>query len=179
MKRIVFIPGKNPKPHPPEHKRQLWRCLIEGVRRVDETTAGLLKKDEDCFHLIAWNHLYYAQYKSIEGDLPAIDALLAKSGPTQEDIDEARHWHLKTARLLYRLADHFPFLIDVLPDPSVKAAIKETERYFHNKDEIADQIRELFKQPLREMFANRETIPNEFSRPEVVKVLQSYYDTID
>jgi sulfate adenylyltransferase len=29
---------------------------------------------------------------------------------------------------------------------------------------------------LREMFANHETIPNEFSRPEVLKVLQEYYD---
>ena len=29
---------------------------------------------------------------------------------------------------------------------------------------------------LREMFANHEAIPNEFSRPEVLKVLQAYYD---
>ena len=32
---------------------------------------------------------------------------------------------------------------------------------------------------LREMFANRETIPAEFSRPEVVEVLQAYYDGIN
>jgi len=31
---------------------------------------------------------------------------------------------------------------------------------------------------LREMFANREEIPPEFSRPEVVAVLQEYYDSI-
>lgn len=158
MKRIVFIPGKNPKPHPPEHKRQLWRCLVEGVRRVDETTARLLAKDEDCFQLIAWNHLYYQQYKSIEADLPAIDALLAKPGASREDINEASHWHVKTARLLYTLGDHFPIFINLLPDPSVKASIKETERYFHNKDEIADQIREMLKQPLREMFANDDQV---------------------
>ena len=30
---------------------------------------------------------------------------------------------------------------------------------------------------LREMFANRETVPPEFSRPEVLEVLQAYYDT--
>jgi sulfate adenylyltransferase len=30
---------------------------------------------------------------------------------------------------------------------------------------------------LREMFANRETIPDQFSRPEVVKVLQEFYDS--
>jgi len=32
---------------------------------------------------------------------------------------------------------------------------------------------------LREMFASREKIPDEFSRPEVVAVLQHYYDTLD
>ncbi|MDH3701880.1 MAG: sulfate adenylyltransferase [Alphaproteobacteria bacterium] len=32
---------------------------------------------------------------------------------------------------------------------------------------------------LREMFANHETVPPEFSRPEVLKVLQSYYDSLD
>jgi sulfate adenylyltransferase len=30
---------------------------------------------------------------------------------------------------------------------------------------------------LREMFANHETIPDQFSRPEVVKVLQEFYDS--
>ncbi len=32
---------------------------------------------------------------------------------------------------------------------------------------------------LREMFARRETIPEEFSRREVVEVLQAYYDSLD
>lgn len=32
---------------------------------------------------------------------------------------------------------------------------------------------------LREMFANKETIPEEFSRREVVDVLQAYYDSLD
>ena len=31
---------------------------------------------------------------------------------------------------------------------------------------------------LREMFSNKETVPTEFSRPEVVKVLQKYYDSL-
>ena len=31
---------------------------------------------------------------------------------------------------------------------------------------------------LREMFANKETVPAEFSRPEVVAVLQNYYDNL-
>ena len=32
---------------------------------------------------------------------------------------------------------------------------------------------------LREMFANKETIPNEFSRPEVLDVLRAYYDGVN
>jgi sulfate adenylyltransferase len=32
---------------------------------------------------------------------------------------------------------------------------------------------------LREMFANHETVPEEFSRPEVVAVLQAYYDSLE
>jgi sulfate adenylyltransferase len=32
---------------------------------------------------------------------------------------------------------------------------------------------------LREMFANHEAVPPQFSRPEVLKVLQAYYDSLD
>ena len=31
---------------------------------------------------------------------------------------------------------------------------------------------------LREMFANHEEVPHEFSRPEVLKILQAYYDSL-
>ena len=31
---------------------------------------------------------------------------------------------------------------------------------------------------LREMFANHETVPEEFSRREVLEILQAYYDTL-
>ena len=31
---------------------------------------------------------------------------------------------------------------------------------------------------LREMFANRETIPEEFSRKEVIDILRAYYDSL-
>ena len=31
---------------------------------------------------------------------------------------------------------------------------------------------------LREMFAGHETVPPEFSRPEVIEVLQAYYDSL-
>jgi sulfate adenylyltransferase len=31
---------------------------------------------------------------------------------------------------------------------------------------------------LRQMFAKHETVPPEFSRPEVLQVLQAYYDSL-
>jgi len=31
---------------------------------------------------------------------------------------------------------------------------------------------------LREMFARHEDIPREFSRPEVIEILQAYYDRL-
>ncbi len=152
MNKIIFVPGKNPKPHPREHRRQLWRCLLEGVRRVNAEVADSLLENEECFELIAWNHEYYHRYKSIESDLPAIDELLERAGPGETDREEAEHWHVRTARLLYTLGDHFPFLISLIPDPSVKGAIRETQHYFINHGEIADRIREKLKQPLRDMF---------------------------
>ena len=32
---------------------------------------------------------------------------------------------------------------------------------------------------LREMFANKEAVPEEFSRAEVLKVLRDYYDSLE
>ena len=31
---ILFVPGQQPKPVPDAHRSQLWRCLLEGVRRL-------------------------------------------------------------------------------------------------------------------------------------------------
>jgi pimeloyl-ACP methyl ester carboxylesterase len=153
MNRIVYVPGKNPKPHPREHESQLWRCLLAGVQHADHEVAEQLRQHKEALHLVSWNHRYYGRYKSIEEDLPWIDTLLEKSGPSELDKREAAHWHKKTARVLYTLGDYFHFLINLIPDPGVKASIKETEHYFFNLKECADSVRELLKEPLRQMFS--------------------------
>ena len=156
--RIIFIPGKNPKPPPEEHRRQLLRALLRGVERTDPAVAQEIETNSDAFMLLAWNPLYYQSYKPLDEDLPWIDALLKQIGPTEKDVEEALSFRRRVAWLLYTLADVFHFLIPLLPDPAVKATVLETARYFSNEGGIGEQVRELLKAPLRQMFANGERI---------------------
>ena len=66
---------------------------------------------------------------------------------------EALSWRHKQAWLLYTLADLFPILIDLLPDPAVKSTVRETARYFRNSDNVGSAVRELVKAPLRRLLA--------------------------
>jgi hypothetical protein len=157
-RRIIFIPGKNPKPPPALHRQQLWRCLIEGVRRAAPELLAELGRYPDCFSLVAWNHCYYQRDKALGPDLPWIDRLIRKVEATERDRREARSPRRRFARVLYHIGDRFPWFIDLIPDPAVKATIKETERYFNNTDGIAEQVRELVKTPLRAAFAGGENI---------------------
>lgn len=158
MNRIVYVPGKNPKPHAREYQQQLWRCLLAGVQHANADVAEELRRQESCFHLVAWNHLYYGRYRSLEEDIPWIDTLLKKHGPSEADKHEANHWRIKTARVLYTVVDYFHFLINLIPDPALKASIKGTEHYFFNLKKCGVGVRELLKDPLRKMLADGDRI---------------------
>ncbi len=152
------MPGKNPKPPKKVHREQLWRCLLHGVGQAHPSVAKAMSEQGECFSLIAWNPIYYNCYKSIEADLPWIDLLIQKEGPSERDIREVLSWRNKIAKLLQNIADRFPWLIDLLPDPAVKASIKETARYFENRNDIAHRIREMLKDPLRQAFERNERV---------------------
>jgi hypothetical protein len=151
--KIIFVPGKNPKPRPADHQKLVWRCLLRGVELVDPSLARRLAATPECLQLVPWNAIYYGQVKDVDEDLPWIEVLCHKTGPDAADVHEALSWRNKRARLLYLLADHVPMLIPLLPDPAVKSAIHETDRYFNNIDGIAGRVREQIKVPLRQMFA--------------------------
>lgn len=151
--RILYIPGKNPKPPPNEHRPQLLRALLRGVERVDPAVARDIERNAKAFMVIAWNPLYYQSYKSLDPDLRWIDALQLRTGPSEADLQEAQSFRRRIAWLLYTLADIFNFLIPLLPDPAVKNTIRETARYFSNEGGIGEQVREMLKVPLRRMFA--------------------------
>lgn len=152
-KRILFIPGKNPKPSPDMHRSQLLRSLLRGVERADPGAAAQMRANPAVFGLVPWNPLYYRYGKPLEPDLPWIDALLARDGPSPEDVREALSFRRRLAWLMYAAADLFQFLIPLLPDTAVKNTILETARYFSDEDGIGRRVRELLKVPLRPMLA--------------------------
>jgi len=156
-KQIIYVPGKNPKPEAVQHQALLWRTLVEGVRRADSGVAESLQASSTQFHLIAWNYLYYREYKDITGDIPWIDALVNKHGPNGEDMQDAHAWNILLSRLLLTLADHIPLLIRMLPE-EVRSTAREIDRYFNNEDGVACQIRDLLKQILRPMLERQDDV---------------------
>jgi hypothetical protein len=156
-KHIIYVPGKNPKPQATQHRELLWKALSEGVRRADRSIAASLQSHYSQFHLVGWNHLFYHTYKDITPDIPWIDALINKHGPTEQDIQEASSWHKRLDRTLFNLADHLPFIIPLLPK-DVNSAATEMNRYFDNVDNIASDIRKLLKQTLRPLIEKNEPI---------------------
>ena len=154
-KHIIYVPGKNPKPQPEQHRELLWSAMIEGVRRADAKIAHALQGHFSQFHLLNWNYIFYQRYKDITPDLPWIDALINTHGPTQQDIQESESWHNRLGRLLFILADHLPFIIPLLP-AEVDSAATEINRYFNNVDNVAADIRKLLKQTLRPMLQKKE-----------------------
>ena len=147
--RIIFVPGKNPKPIPEEHRAELWRCLLHGIGRSDQELAATLEANADVFQLTDWNYLYYEQYKSLDRDLPWIEHLLTRTRASKEEREQIRSWRMRRARLMYWVADLFPFLINLAPDPAVKATVAETRRYFENTEGIASRIREKLKSQIK------------------------------
>ena len=148
--RIVYVPGKNLKPAPEEHRPQLWRCLVQGVAKVDTAAARDLTADPSRFTLAAWNHTYYKRDISLQDELPWIDRLLQTPQASALDRAEAKSWSNWAVKLMYALGDRFHGLIRFIPDPRIKAMIADTARYFDNADDIACAVREIVKQPLRD-----------------------------
>jgi len=148
-KRIIYIPGKNPKPPPEQHQPLLWRALIEGVRRAEPAIAEQIATAGAQFELVAWNPLYYQEYKDLTRDLPWIDRMINTHGPSEQDVREAYNWHKKVDTALISLVDLLPLLIYLLPQP-IRQSTEELQRYFNNEANIAHEIRELVKHHLRE-----------------------------
>ena len=157
LPRIIYVPGKNPKPAAELHRAALWRCLLEGVRRVDPAAGRQLAERPEVFHLAAWSERYYGVVRAF-GDEADIEVLCAKAGADARDRAEALSWRRRWARIMYMVADHFSFLIGLLPDPAVRSAVAETERYFRNREGVGQAVREFVKAPLRAAFAVGEPV---------------------
>ena len=148
MKRIIYVPGKNPKPPPDQHREQLLRCLLHGVSRIDPD-AALEIETTDCFSLVAWNYQFYNTNRDICQIIPWVDELLGQESYPESDIEAVSTVRYRLARSLYQLGDMLPWLIPLIPDERIKASIIDTELYFRNHGNIACRVRNIQKQPLR------------------------------
>jgi hypothetical protein len=156
-KHIIYIPGKNPKPLPAQHRELLLKAMIEGVRRIDAKAADSILAHQADFHLVSWNYLFYHSYKDMAQEIPWIDALLNKHGPTEKDLHEAESWRYRLNRFFFYLADHLQFIIPMLPE-AVQSASTEINRYFQNADGIATEIRKQLKMQLKPLIERNEPV---------------------
>ncbi len=137
--RIVFVPGQNPKPEPGIHRRLLWRCLLEGVRRADENIYHWLRAQPEIFALADWNALFYPNQIAAVDTQATIDELLRAedgAGPGDDVLRKRRRM-----TLMFIMGDMFPFLAQRIPDPQIKNTMMEALRYFENHGCQADRVR--------------------------------------
>lgn len=145
---IIYIPGLMPKPEPEAHRRELLRCLLEGLRRIDPQTAAELSERSQCFDIVSWTYDFYGEHYDINLELAGIEALLKQQGPTAEDITEAVSWRRRLLRTIYKAGDILPFLIPKLADETLELHLRDLRRYTKNDDDIAEFTRRLLKVPL-------------------------------
>ena len=131
--------------------------MLEGIRRSEPQIISEISAHPDCFKLIAWNYLYYHQTRDISLDLPWVDALINKHGPTAEDIQDTKNWQRRMAKMLFSAGDRFPFIIPFLPK-TIRQIVRDTNRYFNNENNIAIDVRELLKQELRPLLSTGEQV---------------------
>lgn len=145
---ILFVPGLLPKPAAEEHKALLWRCLLTGLERSDPAVADVMRPHADCLRVIAWTYDFYGVHRDFQLDAPSVDALIAKSAASAEDIAEATSWKRRMTRWLYLLGDWLPFSIAALGGKRLASHLRDLKRYEQNSDGLADQARDKLKNTL-------------------------------
>lgn len=145
---ILYIPGLMPKPEPEAHRRELFRCLVEGVRRIDPKAAAGLQDCFHCFDIVSWTYDFYGEHYDINLDLSSIGALLKQQEPTEKDIAEAVSWKRRLLRTIYKAGDILPFLIPKLADETLELHLRDLQRYTKNENDVAECTRRMLKIPL-------------------------------
>ena len=146
---ILYVPGLLPKPASAVHRRELFRCLLEGVRRIDSRCADALGDGSRYFDIVGWTYDFYGEHRDIALDQPAIDRLLEQPEASVADRAEAGSLRRRTIRSIYRAADRLPFLIPYFADDKLEIHLRDLRRYVSNESGIADAIRRMLKIPLQ------------------------------
>jgi hypothetical protein len=146
---IIYVPGLLPKPEPEVHREALLRCLLAGVRRVDETVAEAISADSNAFEVISWTYDFYRQHRDISIDLDAIAAVIEQPAASADDIAEASSWKRRLTRWIYTLGDLMPFLIPHVASERMEVHLRDLLRYISDADGIAAHTRRRLKVPLQ------------------------------
>lgn len=150
---ILYVPGLKSKPPPGVHTQELWKCLVEGVRRADAGAAREMLECADAFDIAGWNFDFYGEHRDIALDRPGIAGVLQQREATRRDIADATTFERRALRWLYLAADRLPFLIPQIADENLELHLRDLRRYVKNADDIAEATRRLVKLPLRAAFA--------------------------
>jgi len=143
-RRIIFIPGKNPKPEPTQHSQLLQRCLLHGLAHLDQHVANAII-EQNAFDLCAWNYDFYHKHDDISSQLIWIDRLLEKVEADTHDRTAAGLLRKHIMRLVYQLGDALPWLIQWLADDRIKDMLDGSSQYFENHQQLADAARDTVK----------------------------------
>jgi hypothetical protein len=138
---IVYIPGLKPKPEPGAHRRELFRCLLEGIRRFDPETAKVLNDNNDVFEIVSWTYDFYGEHRDISRDQEDIDSLLEKRQASDSDLAIAVSWKRRLLRWMFRTADFLPFTIPKIATEELELHLRDLNRYVQNRNGAADAAR--------------------------------------
>ena len=146
---VIYVPGLMPKPDPIVHRDALLRCLLAGVRRVDEAIADQIAGSDEHFEIVPWTFDFYGRYRNFDLDRSSIEKLLEQQRATEHDIVEAASWKRRFTAWLYRLGDLVPFLIPHIASERMEVHLRDLMKYTLNQHGIAERVRHKLKQPLR------------------------------
>ncbi|MDA0705153.1 MAG: hypothetical protein O2907_04550 [Proteobacteria bacterium] len=155
---IIYVPGLLPKPEAATHRAALLRCLLAGVQRVDVDVAMEIADADDGFDIVAWTYDFYAEHRDFALNAAAVDAVVARTGPSERDLAEATSPKRRALRWLFRLGDCMPFLIPHIATERMALHLRDLRRYGQNRNNVADYIRQGLKLQLRAAHAARRPI---------------------
>ncbi len=146
---VLYVPGLLPKPEPGVHRDALLRCLLAGVRRIDEPVADAIAATTGGFDVVSWTFDFYREHRDISIDADAIDNVISQPRASKRDIAEASSWRRRLVRWIYTLGDRLPFLIPHIASERTELHLRDLHRYVADDNGIAEHSRRMLKIPLR------------------------------
>ena len=146
---VLYIPGLLPKPEPGVHREALLRCLLAGLKRVDEPVAEAISSTTGGFDIVSWTFDFYREHRDIALDAEAIENVINQPTASEREIARASSWRRRLARWVYTLGDRLPFLIPHIANERTELHLRDLHRYVANDNGIAEHTRRMLKIPLR------------------------------